>query len=109
MYPRRGNGMDDVKRTKAEEKVYAELLTGLAAQERWLRGFRDAGGSLPAFGVNRSNAAEPEDVEIEIDVDVAKWFKALGPLHLARMNAVLRVYARDFHAREACRDRGEAG
>lgn len=100
--------MDDVKRTKAEEKAYAELLICLAAQERWLKGFREAGGVLPAFGANRPNAAEPEELDLEIDADVAKWFKALGPLHLARMNAVLAVYARDVAARERGRGRGEA-
>jgi uncharacterized protein (DUF4415 family) len=86
--------MDDMKRTKAEQQAYADLLTCLAAQERWMRAWFAAGGKLPTFGAARTNAPEVE-LELDLDADVVKWFKALGPIHLARMNAVLRVYARE--------------
>lgn len=88
--------MDEPKRTRAEARAYAELMSMLAAQERWLAAYLAGSAKLPVFAASRSNREEPEEVEVEIDIDVAKWFKALGPTHLDRMNAVLRVYARDL-------------
>jgi uncharacterized protein (DUF4415 family) len=33
-----------------------------------------------------------ESVHLRIDADVLEWFRAQGPGHLTRMNAVLRSY-----------------
>lgn len=86
--------MDGVKRTAAEERAHIELLVQLAAQEAWLAAFWAGGGRPAPLGAARSNAAECE-LEIDLDADVVKWFRALGPRHLARMNAVLRIYAEE--------------
>ncbi len=84
--------MDEPKRTKAEQQAHTELLIRLVEQESWMRGFLDSGSRLPAFGTGPGNAAERE-IEIDLDADMVKWFRALGPVHPARINAALRAYA----------------
>jgi uncharacterized protein (DUF4415 family) len=36
--------------------------------------------------------ARKKSVHLRLDEDVLEWFKAQGPRHLTRMNAVLRAY-----------------
>ena len=90
--------MDEPKRSRAEERAHIELLVRLAEQERWLTTYLERGGYMPPFGPPSSN--QPERViEVDLDVDVVKWFQSLGPVHPARLNAVLKVYALATEAR----------
>jgi uncharacterized protein (DUF4415 family) len=86
--------MEDPKRTAAEARASAELLDRLAEQDRFMTARRAGGGAMPEVG-----EAGPEtptlEVELDLDADVVKWFKALGAIWPARLNAVLRIYARE--------------
>ena len=86
--------MDEPKRTAAEARAYAELLDRLAEQDRFMTARRAGGEAAPEVG-----DAGPEtptlEVELDLDADVVKWFKALGAVWPARLKAVLRVYARE--------------
>ena len=86
--------MDEARRTRAEARAYAELLDCLAEQERVMTALHDAGGAPPRIGAAAPEGA-PLELELEIDADVVKWFKALGEVWPARLNAVLRAYARE--------------
>lgn len=92
--------MDEMKRTRVEARAYAELLTCLAEQERRMIAFLDAGGALPPVAATAPGEAVRIDHDLDLDADVVKWFKALGEVWPARLNAVLRAYAREAWRRE---------
>ncbi|WP_213685670.1 BrnA antitoxin family protein [Roseicyclus sp.] len=51
--------------------------------------------ALPDTFWERAEAVYPErktPVSLRVDPDVLEWFKAQGPGHLTRMQAVLRAY-----------------
>lgn len=92
--------MDETKRTRAEARDYAELLTRLEEQERAMAEVFDAGRAPPRIAAAPRTAAAPVELELEIDAEVVKWFKALGEVWPDRLNAVLRAYAREAWRRD---------
>ena len=56
----------------------------------------DAAPALDSAWFNDAELILPERKEaisLRIDADVLRWFRAQGPGHLSRMNAILRQYA----------------
>lgn len=93
--------MTERRRSKAEERAYAELqdaLSELDATRRELElGFeRLKFDNLPAgwASVEANHPVRPPKVRItaSYDADVAKFFRSMGQGYQARMNAVLRAY-----------------
>ncbi|PZQ50487.1 MAG: hypothetical protein DI556_08020 [Rhodovulum sulfidophilum] len=87
--------MDEPKRAKPEARAYAELLSRLREQERAIAAFRAGGATLPPVGPARPETPKVA-LELDLDADVVKWFRALGEVWPARLDAVLRAYAREL-------------
>jgi len=106
------------KRTKEEERRYAELLDSmeelrldreLAYLEMENRHRKLKEEMLPAawWTIERDVPVRPKRVRVtaRYDEEVAKWFRASGPNYQARMNAVLRTYMLAMKSREIPRER----
>jgi uncharacterized protein (DUF4415 family) len=87
-------------KTKRDIRSYSlEDLKGMQARGQILGRNRDAppGPALSKRFWQRARVVMPERrdkvaVSLRLDRDVYTWFKAQGPGHLSRMNAVLRSY-----------------
>jgi uncharacterized protein (DUF4415 family) len=103
----------DRKRTKEEERRYAELLDlmeelrldrEIAHLEKENRDRKLKEAMIPPhwWTIEREVPVRPkrERVTARYDVEVAKWFRATGPNYQARMNAVLRGYMLAMKSRE---------
>ncbi len=96
--------MTDRKRTKSEERSYSELLGDLIELEAWSRQDKLKRATIPPewHRIEREVPVRPKKVPVslQLDADVARWFRALGQGHQARMNAVLRAYMLAVVSRE---------
>ena len=87
-------------KTKRDIRRYSlKDLKGMQARGQTLGRNRDAppGPALSKRFWQRARLVLPErhgkvPVNLRLDQDVFAWFKAQGPGHLSRMNAVLRSY-----------------
>lgn len=93
--------MTERKRSKAEERAYAELEPALQALRQLQAEMRDEYQMLQIetippdwHGVEDAAPVRPRRVRINAryDEDVARFFRAMGEGYQARMNAVLRAY-----------------
>ena len=93
--------MTERKRSKAEERAYAELHSVVKEMDAY-RTFRIVEyeklklENLPAawMSVESDHPVRPKKVRINAayDADVAGFFRSMGQGYQARMNAVLRAY-----------------
>lgn len=97
------------KRTKAEERAFAELQDVLAELEMirvdmTLRYQRLRFDNMPLdwASVEVANPVRPKKTRITAayDADVARFFQSMGNGYQARMNAVLRCYMLGILSRE---------
>jgi uncharacterized protein (DUF4415 family) len=101
-------------KTKRDIRSYSlEDLKGMQARGQTLGRNREAprGPTLSKRFWQRARLVLPERrgkvaVNLRLDRDVFTWFKAQGPGHLSRMNAVLRSY---YDAARADEETGRTG
>jgi uncharacterized protein (DUF4415 family) len=88
--------MTERKRTRAEERAYAELELELWDLEREVKHSRRKREFIPAdwHRIERDVPVRRRKTRITacIDTDVVKWFRAMGHGYQARMNRVLRIF-----------------
>ena len=86
----------DRRRSKAEERAYAQMLAELEEQEAELRVLQRRRSVVPeGWGeLDRQAPVEPrkERVTIRLDAEVLRWYRGLGHGYQRRINAVLRAY-----------------
>lgn len=87
---------NDRRRSKAEERSYAELLRETSDLEMWNHDRKLKARMLPEGWreLEKTAPVKPRKVRVTtgLDADVARWYRGLGAGYQARMNAVLRVY-----------------
>jgi uncharacterized protein (DUF4415 family) len=96
--------MAERKRTKNEEKSYADLLRELTELEDDWNETKLKKRMLPAEW-RRLEATAPcrprkTRITAAFDAGVVRWYRALGHGYQARMNAVLRAYMLAVMAKE---------
>jgi uncharacterized protein (DUF4415 family) len=88
--------MPDRKRSKVEERRYADLDLALMELELSHRHRRRKAEFIPAdwHRIEREVPVRPKKTRVTaaFDAEVVKWFRAMGHGDQARMNAVLRTY-----------------
>ncbi|MER2510692.1 BrnA antitoxin family protein [Amaricoccus sp.] len=88
--------MTERKRTKRQERSYAEMLAHIAELEDWNRRDRLKRAAIPRdwYEIAAKTPTKPRKVRLTAgyDADVARWYRSLGQGYQARMNAVLRAY-----------------
>ena len=86
----------DRRRSKAEERAYAQMLAELEEQEAKLRVLARTRSVVPAgwTDLDRHAPVEPrkERVTIRLDAEMLRWYRGLGHGYQRRINAVLRAY-----------------
>ncbi|WP_424932176.1 BrnA antitoxin family protein [Amaricoccus macauensis] len=84
------------KRTKREERSYAQLLVDLQELEVWARNDRLKRDHIPEDWHRMATQApvKPHKTRLTaaFDTDVVRWYRGLGRGYQARMNTVLRAY-----------------
>ena len=88
--------MFDRKRTKPQERSYAELLAELGKLEAWNadRKFKERIIPPDWKRLDKTAPVRPRKTRITagFDADVVRWYRGLGEGYQARMNGVLRAY-----------------
>ena len=88
--------MTERKRTKRQERSYAEMLAHIAELEDWNRRDRLKRAAIPRdwYEIAAKTPTKPRKVRLTAgyDADVARWYRSLGQGYQARMNRVLRTY-----------------
>ncbi len=83
-------------RRRGEDRTDWERIARMTDEERGAARARDPDAvELPEDWPERAVAGLPgpkERVSLEVDADVLRWFRSLGPGYQTRMNAVLRAY-----------------
>lgn len=105
--------MTERKRTKDEERRYAELLDqieelrlerDLSELEKENRDRKLKEAMIPRHWrtIEREVPVRPKQVRVtaRYDEEVARWFRAMGRNYQTRMNAVLRAYMLAMKSRE---------
>lgn len=94
----------DRKRSKAEERAFAEMMSELENQELELDCIRRKQALVPADWYQVHNAAPTapakKKITIRLDNDILEWYRSLGRGWQPRMNAVLRAYMKAVIAKE---------
>jgi len=82
------------KLTKAERERYGELILSVSSLMLDMRWPQIASSYLPAEWADIDATPVPEKTRItlRVDVDVAKFYRKLGPGYQSRMNEVLRSF-----------------
>lgn len=88
--------MTDRRRTRAEERSYAEMMRELHELEAWNDDRKLKDRMIPPDwrALEKTAPTRPKKTRITaaFDADVARWYRGLGHGYQARMNAVLRAY-----------------
>jgi uncharacterized protein (DUF4415 family) len=88
--------MKERRRSKPEERSYAELARELHELEAWNENRKLKERMIPPDWHRLETAASTRPRKTRItaayDADVARWYRGLGHGYQARMNAVLRAY-----------------
>lgn len=88
--------MTERKRTKRQERSYAELLAELHELEAWNNDRKLKERMIPDewYHLDRNVPCRPRKTRITaaFDADMVRWYRGLGHGYQARMNAVLRAY-----------------
>ena len=101
--------MTERKRSKAEERAFAELrpaLKELEALETWMKMeyIKLRHDMIPTAwsSIEEDVPVRPRKVRVNAsyDADVAGFFRSMGQGYQARMNAVLRAYMLAIQSRE---------
>jgi uncharacterized protein (DUF4415 family) len=96
--------MTDRKRTKREERSYADLMRELHELESWNQDRKLKARMIPPDWrkLDRTAPCRPRKTRITaaFDAEVVKWYRGLGHGYQTRMNAVLRAYMHAVIAKE---------
>lgn len=88
--------MTDRKRTKSEERNYAELMSDLYELDLWRRQNEMKLRNIPEgwHHIEREIPCTPKKAKVtmNLDADMLRWFRAMGKGYQSRVNAILRVY-----------------
>jgi uncharacterized protein (DUF4415 family) len=88
--------MTDRRRSKTEERAFAQMIAGLEAQEAEFERFRLTRRLVPPgwHGLEDRAPVRPPRTKLTLalDADMVAWFRGLGRGYQPRMNAVLRAY-----------------
>ena len=102
----------DEGRSLREEVAYARLVAELADMQVWWNRARRKPGVIPrdAAGIAAVAPGPRTKLTLQLDAEVAKWFRAMGLGYQARMDYALRswmlsVVTREIEPREAWRKR----
>lgn len=106
-------GQSEHKRTKEEERQYAALLHQIEELKQWqdllllekeVRVYKLKGAVIPAAWskIEKEVPVRPKKIRVTAayEVEVVKWFRAMGHNYQARMNAVLKAYMLAVKSRE---------
>ena len=106
------------KRTKEEERQYAALLHQIEELKQWqdvlllekeVRIYKLKGEVIPAAWstIEKEVPVRPKKTRVTAayEVEVVKWFRAMGHNYQARMNAVLKAYMLAVKSREIASQR----
>lgn len=96
--------MTDRKRTKSEERTYAELVGELQELDLWHQQNQLKLRHIPEgwYALEQAVPCTPRKTKItlSLDADLVRWFRSLGNGYSARINAVLRLYMLAVLAKE---------
>ena len=100
--------MPDRKRSKAEERDFARMVTGLEEQEAEFARLSRSRSLIPPgwHTAERRAPVTPPKIKVclSLDADMMDWFKGLGRGYQPRMNAILRAYMHAVIAKEIERE-----
>ena len=96
--------MADRKRSKAEERSFAQMAADLGGQLMELERMKLKDQLIPPgwHKVEKLAPVKPRKTKLNLalDADMLMWFRALGRGYQPRMNAVLRAYMHAVIAKE---------
>jgi uncharacterized protein (DUF4415 family) len=88
--------MDDRRRSARDERRHARLVAEVEELEAWWQAYKVKDRAIPAawHSLHRATPCTKRKtrVTLDLDADVARWWRGLGPGYQARVNQVLRVY-----------------
>jgi len=105
----RGDGVfEERRRNLAQERAYAAYMAELERQKRWLDDFKLQQSLVPPewSRIEAEVPVRPHRTKITVDLDeeVAKWFRRMGHGYQRRINAVLRTYMLALISKEILSD-----
>lgn len=110
MAARRNDDAYNDGRSRREEVAYVRLVRELHAMNRWWEDARRRPGVIPADGAGIAASAPGgrSKLTLKLDVELVKWFRAMGLGYQARINHTLRAWMvsvvnRETDPREAWR------
>jgi uncharacterized protein (DUF4415 family) len=96
--------MSERKRSKAEERSFAQMAAELEEQLGEIGRLKLKARLIPPGWHKVESLAPVKPVKtklnLALDADMVKWFRALGRGYQPRMNAVLRAYMHAVIAKE---------